>query len=85
MEEGWSRGYGGGRRVGGVIAWWALKFKAADGGVFVAVVCPVFFWVKLRECCLILGHFILRGDGFSGGFGGKLRLGGGEGEGFHCL
>lgn len=49
-----------------VIAWRAVQVKATDGGVFVAIVGPIFFWVQLRQSCFILRQFIFRGEGIYG-------------------
>ena len=63
----------------------ALQLEAGDGGVFVAVVGPVFFWVQLGECRFIGRQFILGRDGFDGGLWEVLRLYSAKGEGLHGL
>lgn len=63
----------------------AVQLEAADGGIFVAIVGPVFFLVQFGEGHLVLRQFVLGGEGFGRGFREVLRLDRGEREGLHSF
>lgn len=66
-DGGWGRG-----ESCAVEAEWAVQVKTGDGGVFVAVVGPIFLLVHLRQRCLVLRQFVL-GEGLGGVLGLAAR------------